>query len=107
MKTFSIDFGIEEINPKKIFEHKGVKWAIAEVPRTYMNNKEKFYMKGCLHFSSGRQMLIWNLSHKATIKEWVEKSKDMIDQIIKDLGEDEFFKELNNLGILNYENNTI
>lgn len=102
MKTFTPDFGIEEIKPKKVFKHQGIKWAIAEVPRKYMNSSDKFYMKGCLHFASGGQMPLWNLSHKATIKEWVEKSKNMIDQIIKDLGKEEFLKELNKHEILNY-----
>lgn len=99
MKIVTKDFGIMEAMPKRLFEHNGIRYAIVPVP--YLNNNETYYMNKCVHYLTGWQIPVFNISYKATIKKYIEASKQVLDNILSDLGEDAFNKEINSKEILN------
>ena len=100
MKIVTADFGIVETKPKKVFEHNSIKYAIVEAPYKYMNSSDTSYMTKCVHFETGWQIPVFN-NHKATIKSFIESSKNTLDNLFKDLGEDKFFMEINSKEKLN------
>lgn len=101
IKIVTADFGIVEIDkPKKVFEHNGIKYAVVLAPYKYMNCETTNYITKVVHYSSGYQIPIFNNRSK-TIKGLVEKAREVLDQIFKDLGETEFKKELESKEILN------
>ena len=101
MKIVTSDFGIVEVKPKRLFEHNGIRYAIVSVPYKYLNNNETHYIDKCVHYLTGWQIPVYNIHHKATIKKYIEASKQVLDNILSYLGEDAFNKEINSKEVLN------
>lgn len=101
MKAVTHDFGTTEVKVKKKFEHNGIQYAICEIPYKYLNREDINYTNKCVHYTSGWQIPVYNY-HGKTIKGLIEKSKEVLDDILKDLGEEEFNKEINSKEIINF-----
>lgn len=100
IKAVTHDFGTTEVKIKKKFEHKGIQYAICEIPYKYLNREDVSYSNKCVHYASGWQIPVFNNTSK-TIKGLIEKSKEVLDSIFKDLGEEAFNKEIKSKEILN------
>jgi len=92
IKIVTTNFGIVETKPKIIFEHNNIKYAIVNYPYSKIED-EIFYTNRCVHFESG--VLVPFFNRRTTIKDLIETSKTIMDNIKKDLGEKKFIEEIN------------
>ena len=93
-------FGLVDLKPKRIFEHKGEVWAVVSYPYKTWSGGTTYYSDTVVHYKTGGKMQTF-IPHKKTIKGLIEQVKLDLDRCFVDLGEQKFYQSINELEILN------
>lgn len=100
IKVVTSDFGITKCDVRKIFVLDDIEYAIVKMPYQYRQRGETYFTYRCIHLKSGGQIPTFSVQSKS-LKGFIEGCVNTLNTIKKDLGEDEFYKQLNEWEIIN------